>query len=118
MKPRRAGLALAAIVAAGFLLRVGAAYHLWRAFDAEFPRVWETSGQTLSQDGTQYVLQAGPSTWNAPLFRGWAAQPFYRPPLASYYFIGLLRAVRFDRLAASAVQAALAMAAYVFLFGV
>jgi 4-amino-4-deoxy-L-arabinose transferase-like glycosyltransferase len=116
MKPSRETAALLGWLAAGLLLRAAAADRLWSRFDRELPGAWETSASVLSQDGTQYVLQAGPPTWNARLFRDWDRKPYYRPPLASYYFAYLFPAVGFDRRAASCVQAALALCAYALVF--
>ena len=117
MLSRRERLALFAALACGLVLRIAAAQLEWRAFDREFPQGWETSKSALSQDGTQYVTQAGPDSWRTPYFRGWAQRAYYRPPLASYYFAALFPAVRFERVAASAVQALLAVLAYGLLFG-
>lgn len=66
----------------------------------------------LSPDGSQYVQQADPGTWASHLHRGWSERAFFRPPLPSYYFAGLLPAVHFDRLAVSFVQSLLAVFAY------
>lgn len=109
---------MAAVLAAGFAIRVFAAHVEWRTFDREFPNVWEISRSALSQDGTQYVLQADRGTWKARYFRDWDQKAYYRPPLASYYFALLFPAVGFDRVAASAVQAALAIVAYTLLFAI
>ncbi len=116
MRLRPEKLALIAVLAGGFAIRLGAAQAQWRAFDREFPGVWDLSKSAFSQDGTQYVLQAGPECWKTRFFHDWARKAYYRPPLASYYFAALLPAVGFSRVAASAVQAALAVSAYALLF--
>jgi 4-amino-4-deoxy-L-arabinose transferase-like glycosyltransferase len=114
--PNRERWGLAAALLLGWLLRFAAAHAFWNGFDREFPQVWETSKSAFSQDGTQYVLQAGPPCWKTPFFRKWAEQPFYRPPAASYYFALLFRAVDFHRRAAAAVQSLLAVVAYGLLY--
>ena len=101
---------------AGFLVRVAGADAYWKWFDREFPQTWQVSKLDLSQNGMQYVLQADPGTWNSPHFRGWDDRPYFRPPLASYYFVGLFRLFHFSRLAVSAVQALLATLAYLFAY--
>jgi 4-amino-4-deoxy-L-arabinose transferase-like glycosyltransferase len=106
------GLAVALLLAAGFLLRLWTAHAYWRWFDGEFPGAWQRSRVILSQDGTQYVQQADPDTWQRPYRGPWQERPYYRPPLASYVFAFLCRVTGFDRLALSAIQALLALLAY------
>jgi len=100
------------LLLAGFLLRLASAHLHWNWFDAQFPSTWGGSKIDLSQDGTQYIQQADPGTWNSLPFRDWDERPFFRPPLASYYFVALFRLFHFDRLAVSAVQSLVALAAY------
>ena len=84
--PSVRNVAVATLLGAGFLLRLWTAHAYWSWFDREFPGAWERSRTVLSQDGTQYVQQADPDTWQRP-FRGrWQERPYYRPPLASHYF--------------------------------
>jgi hypothetical protein len=108
-------IALIAILALGGVLRAVAAWHYWNWFDGEFPGLWDASGTTLSQDATTYVQQAGvPGSAN----RIWAQLPFFRPPLASWYFAGLFPLLGFDRLGVAAVQTGLALLAYAAIFAV
>jgi 4-amino-4-deoxy-L-arabinose transferase-like glycosyltransferase len=100
----------------GVVLRLAGASAHWQWFDREHPSLWETSKLELSQDANQYIQQADPHTWASPLHRKWANRTYFRPPLASYYFVGLFRAVRFDRMFAAAAQAGLAALAYLLLF--
>ena len=100
----------------GFLVRVASANAYWKWFDSEFPQTWQVSKLDLSQNGMQYALQADPGTWNSPHFQGWDDRPYFRPPLASYYFVGLFRLFHFNRLAVSATQALLATVAYLFAY--
>jgi 4-amino-4-deoxy-L-arabinose transferase-like glycosyltransferase len=109
--PSARGLLVAIVLAAGFLLRLWTAHAYWSWFDREFPGAWERSRVVVSQDGTQYVQQADPDSWQRPLRGHWQERPYYRPPLASYYFVFLSRATGFDRLAISACQALLALLA-------
>jgi 4-amino-4-deoxy-L-arabinose transferase-like glycosyltransferase len=88
----------------------------WRCFDREHPSLWETSKLELSQDAKQYIQQADPHTRASPLHRKWTERTYFRPPLASYYFVGLFRAVQFDRMLAATAQAGLATLAYLLLF--
>jgi 4-amino-4-deoxy-L-arabinose transferase-like glycosyltransferase len=104
-------LAVAALLAAGFLLRLWTADAYWSWFDRQFPGTWQRSRVVLSQDGTQYVQQADPDTWQRPYRGPWQDRPYYRPPLASYSFAFLCRATGFDRLALSASQALLGLLA-------
>jgi hypothetical protein len=107
--------ALIAILALGGVLRAVAAWHYWNWFDGEFPGLWDASGATLSQDATTYIQQAGaPGSAN----RIWAQLPFFRPPLASWYFAGLFPLFRFDRWGVAVVQTALAVLAYAAIFTV
>lgn len=100
----------------GLVLRLAGAEAHWQRFDEQHPSVWEKSKLELSQDANQYIQQADPDTWASPLHRPWAEQTYFRPPLASYYFVGLFRAVNFDRMKAAGAQALLAAIAYFFLF--
>jgi len=104
------------LLALGLLLRVASAYIYWSWFDTRFPDTWQHSKIELSQNGSQYILQADPGTWNAWLHRGWADRAFFRPPLASYYFETLFKLFNFNRLAVSTVQSVAAVAAYFLLF--
>jgi 4-amino-4-deoxy-L-arabinose transferase-like glycosyltransferase len=100
----------------GLALRLwGAAAH-WQWFDQQHPLTWEKSKLELSQDANQYIQQADPDTWASPLHRSWAEQTYFRPPLASYYFAGLFRAVHFDRMLAATAQALLATLACFLIF--
>lgn len=107
---------LIAIVLGGFFLRIFAAYDYWNWFDTVFPETWQHSRIVLSQDGTQYAQQAGPGTWCSTVFQKWRQLPYYRPPLASYYFTVLFRMFGFNRLAVSAIQAAAACSAYLLIY--
>jgi 4-amino-4-deoxy-L-arabinose transferase-like glycosyltransferase len=100
----------------GVVLRLAGASAHWQWFDREHPSLWETSKLELSQDANQYIQQADPHTWASPLHWKWTNRTYFRPPLASYYFVGLFRAVRFDRMLAASVQAGLAALAYLLLF--
>jgi hypothetical protein len=100
----------------GVVLRLAGASAHWQWFDREHPSLWETSKLELSQDANQYIQQADPHTWASPLHRKWTERTYFRPPLASYYFVGLFRAVRFDRMLAASAQAGLAALAYLLLF--
>lgn len=100
----------------GLVLRLAGAAAYWQRFDAQHPSVWDQSKLELSPDANQYIQQADPGTWASPLHRSWSARTFYRPPLASYYFVGLFRAVHFDRTMAAGAQALLAALAYLLLF--
>jgi hypothetical protein len=100
----------------GLVLRLAGAAAHWQWFDVQHPSVWEKSKLELSQDANQYIQQADPDTWASPLHRPWAEQTYFRPPLASFYFVGLFRTVNFDRMKAAGVQALLAAIAYFFLF--
>jgi 4-amino-4-deoxy-L-arabinose transferase and related glycosyltransferases of PMT family len=104
------------LLALGLILRLASAHIYWSWFDTRFPDTWEHSKIELSQNASQYILQADPGTWNSPLHHGWADRAFFRPPLASYYFVGLFRLFAYNRLAVSAVQSVVAIAAYLFLF--
>ncbi len=108
----------AAILLAGLLLRIVAADSYWKWHDRAFPGAWEVSRLVLSHDGQQYIHQARPDTWRSahPYYQEWERKPYYRPPLASYYFMYLFRASSFDRPAVSIVQSVLAVGAYLFLF--
>jgi 4-amino-4-deoxy-L-arabinose transferase-like glycosyltransferase len=110
-RPSARGIVVALLLAAGFLLRLWTAHAYWSWFDREYPGAWERSRSVLSQDGTRYVQQADPDTWQRPSRGRWQERPYYRPPLASYYFALLCRATGFDRLAVSACQALLALLA-------
>jgi len=100
----------------GLFLRLAGAQIHWSWFDSRFPDTWANSKIELSQDGSEYVLQADPGTWNSPLHRGWSDRAYFRPPLASYYFIALFRLFGFNRFAVSAAQSAIALAAYFLLY--
>jgi 4-amino-4-deoxy-L-arabinose transferase-like glycosyltransferase len=104
------------LLALGLILRLASAHIYWSWFDTRFPDTWEHSKIELSQNASQYILQADPGTWNSPHHHGWADRAFFRPPLASYYFVGLFRLFAFNRLAVSAVQSVVAIAAYLLLF--
>ena len=104
------------LLALGLILRLASADIYWSWFDTRFPDTWEHSKIELSQNASQYILQADPGTWNSPHHHGWADRAFFRPPLASYYFVGLFRLFAFNRLAVSAVQSVVAIAAYLLLF--
>jgi hypothetical protein len=103
-------VALIAILAFGGLLRALAAWHYWTWFDGEFPGLWDAAATTLSQDASTYIHQAGPPGYFAD--RLWGQLPFFRPPLASWYFAALFRLLGFDRLAVAVVQTGLAVLAY------
>ncbi len=105
--------ALFAILCAGGALRVLAARHYWSWFDSHFPGLWAASDTTLSQDATRYIAQAGAPGYADYL---WGQQPYFRPPLASWYFSGLFRLLAFDRIAVSVVQSCMAMLAYAAIF--
>ncbi len=94
-----------ALLAAGFLLRLWTAHAYWGWFDREFPGTWERSRAVLSQDGTQYLQQADPDTWQRQYRGAWQDHPYYRPPLASFFFAALARAAGFDRIMLSSVEA-------------
>jgi len=100
----------------GLVLRLGGAAAHWQWFDGQHPSVWEKSKLELSQDANQYIQQADPDTWASPQYKAWAERTYFRPPLASYYFVGLFRAVHFDRMMAAGVQALLATLACFLLF--
>jgi 4-amino-4-deoxy-L-arabinose transferase-like glycosyltransferase len=104
------------LLALGVMLRLwGAAAH-WQWFDQQHPLTWEKSKLELSPDANQYIQQADPDTWPSSFYRSWSEQAYFRPPLASYYFVGLFRAVGFDRVLAATAQALLAALAYLLLF--
>lgn len=100
------------LLLAALALRVASAYSYWSWFDERHPQTWAVSKIALSPDGSQYVQQADPGTWASHLHRSWSDRAFFRPPLPSYYFAGLLPALNFDRLAVSFVQSFLAVFAY------
>jgi len=99
------------LLALGLILRLASAHIYWSWFDTRFPDTWAHSKIELSQDGSEYVLQADPGTWNSYLHRGWSDRAYFRPPLASYYFVALFRLFDFNRFAVSAAQSAIALAA-------
>ena len=104
------------LLALGLVLRLASAHIYWSWFDTRFPDTWAHSKIELSQNASQYILQADPGTWNSYLHRGWSDRAFFRPPLASYYFIALFRLFDFNRFAVSAAQSAIALAAYFLLY--
>jgi dolichyl-phosphate-mannose-protein mannosyltransferase len=107
--------ALIAILFVAGLLRFFAARHYWGWFDGQFPGLWAASETTLSQDATSYIDQAGAPGYADHL---WGLQPYFRPPLASWYFAGLFPILAFDRMAVSAVQSCMAVLAYAAVFSV
>jgi 4-amino-4-deoxy-L-arabinose transferase-like glycosyltransferase len=100
------------ILVVGLGLRIFGAWSYWNWFDQEHPETWRVSKLALSQDGSQYIQQADPKTWASEQHRGWSDRAHFRPPLPSYYFVGLSKVVGFNRIAISAVQSLLAMIAY------
>ena len=100
------------VLAAGLCLRIWSALTFWNWVDAQFPGAWERSRSVFSQDGSQYVKYASEASENDRSKPSWQTKPYYRPPLASYYFSRLIRMCRFNRQAVSAVQSLLALAAY------
>jgi hypothetical protein len=107
-----ARLLVVGILVVGLGLRIFGAWSYWNWFDQEHPETWQVSKLALSQDGSQYIQQADPKTWASEQHRGWSDRAYFRPPLPSYYFVGLAKAVGFDRIAISGVQSLLAMIAY------
>jgi 4-amino-4-deoxy-L-arabinose transferase-like glycosyltransferase len=99
-----------------FFLRVWAARDYWNWFDQRFPETWQHSRIVLSQDESQYLQQAAVNQWYPAVFSRWREFPYYRPPLASYYFTWLFTFCGFDRLAAAAVQGLLAVTAYLLIY--
>ena len=118
MKIQRQRVILAAILFAGLILRILAAHSYWEWNDSTFPESWKISKLVLSHDGQTYIHQARPDTWrsSSPFFQQWENLPYYRPPLASYYFKYLFQASDFNRLTVSIVQSFLAILAYLFLY--
>ncbi len=104
------------LLALGLVLRIWGATEHWRWFDGQHPATWEKSKLELSQDANQYIQQADPGTWASHLHRTWTARSYFRPPLASYHFVALFRAVDFHRLAAAGAQALLAALASLLVF--
>ncbi len=100
------------ILVVGLGLRIFGAWSYWNWFDQEHPETWRASKLALSQDGSQYIQQADPKTWASERHRGWSDRAYFRPPLPSYYLVGLAKTVGFNRIAISAVQSLLAMIAY------
>jgi len=99
-----------------FFLRVWAARDYWRWFDQRFPETWQHSRIVLSQDETHYIQQAAANQWYPAVFSRWRDHPYYRPPLASYYFAWLFSLCGFNRLAAAAIQSLLAACAYLLIY--
>ena len=79
-------IALCAILILAFLVRFFAAVDYHKACDKMFPDTWNISKYTLSQDESLYIQHADPGTERSDAFAPWARHPYYRPPLASYYF--------------------------------
>ncbi len=118
MKTKQQTILLTAILLTGLVLRFLAADSYWKWYDTTFPGSWRISKLVLSHDGQQYIHQARPDTWRSShtYYQQWENRPYYRPPLASYYFKYLFQASSFDRLAVSTVQSLLAAGAYLFLY--
>jgi len=107
---------VALVLLAIFCLRVWAAKDYWRWFDQRFPETWQHSRIVLSQDETHYIQQAATNQWYPAVFSMWRDQPYYRPPLASYYYVWLFNLCGFDRLAAAAIQSLSAVGAYLLIY--
>ena len=118
MKTRKHTIILTVILLTGLVLRILAADSYWKWYDTTFPGSWRISKLVLSHDGQQYIHQARPDTWRSsnPYYQQWENRPYYRPPLASYYFMYLFQVSSFDRLIVSNVQSLLAAGAYLFLY--
>jgi len=118
MKIQRHTAILAAILFTGLILRILAAHSYWEWHDSTFPGSWQISKLVLSHDGQTYIYQARPDTWRSfdLFFQQWENRPYYRPPLASYYFKYLFQVSYFNRLIVSTIQSFLAILAYLFLY--
>jgi hypothetical protein len=103
---------VAALLLLGFVLRLTAGQDYWADFDQRFPGMWDGAKVTLSQDANEYIGQANPPSWLAR--PDWASQPFFRPPLASFYFQALYQLVGFDRFWVVAAQSLVTLIGYFF----
>jgi hypothetical protein len=109
-------VAVCLVLAAGLALRLWSAWSYWHWYDAKFPGAWERSESVFSQDGSQYVYYARSAESSDSTKPSWQKKPYYRPPLASYYFSALLHQCRFDRFRVSAAQSMLSIGAYIALY--
>lgn len=101
------------LVILALLLRLEAANDYWQWFDNSFPLVWQYSKIVLSQDANSYITQALMSQAAGGAI--WTDAPFYRPPLASFYFQLVFLLSNIDRLTVSLCQSIVSIIGYLFI---